>query len=73
MADYKRILKNVFFIVTVPSVVVVGYYGYKAIQKFRNKDKDIDVEDGGGEEKEVSKDIIEDVERKGEKVVTITK
>lgn len=31
--DTKRILKNIAFIVFVPSVVVGGYYGYKFIKK----------------------------------------
>lgn len=31
--DYKRVLKNIAFIAFVPTVVVVGYYGYKAIKK----------------------------------------
>lgn len=48
MADYKRIIKNVLFIALVPSVVVAGYYGVKAYQKFKNKDK----EDLGGENKD---------------------
>lgn len=37
--DTKRILKNIAFIVFVPSVIVGGYYGYKFIKnKYFNKD-----------------------------------
>lgn len=31
--DTKRILKNIAFIVFVPSVIVGGYYGYKFVKK----------------------------------------
>lgn len=37
--DTKRVLKNIAFIIFVPSVVVGGYYGYKFIKnKYFNKD-----------------------------------
>ena len=38
--DYKRILKNIAFIAFVPSVVVVGYYGYKAVKKYMNEEEE---------------------------------
>lgn len=35
--DKKRVIKNILFIAFVPSVVVAGYYGYKAIKHYRDK------------------------------------
>ena len=37
--DTKRVIKNVLFIALVPSVVVAGYYGYKAIKNYTDKKK----------------------------------
>lgn len=50
MMDKIRVLKNIAFIVFVPSVIVGSYYGYKFIKnKYFNKDgvapvKEVDVE-----------------------------
>jgi hypothetical protein len=64
MADYKRIIKNVLFIAVVPTVFVAGYYGYKAYQKYKNKDKELESEDENIE----SKDEEEKLDIKSEEI-----
>ena len=60
--DYKRVLKNVAFIVLVPSVVVVGYYGYKALKNRKGKTNDSE------DSENLSKDetVVEVAEKKEE-------
>jgi hypothetical protein len=42
--DKIRVLKNIAFIVFVPSVIVGGYYGYKFIKnKYFNKDGNVNI------------------------------
>jgi len=78
--DFKKILKSVtlkdvFIVVLVPSVVTVGYYGYKAFKNYRdNKSEDHKKEEGTEVEDEkkegkketkvipINKDIMKDGE-----------
>jgi len=60
--DVKRIVKNVLFIVLVPSVVVAGYYGYKYMQNRKiKKEEESDDEksniDGVVDVKEEKKEV----------------
>ncbi|MHA1988283.1 MAG: hypothetical protein ACW98D_16730 [Promethearchaeota archaeon] len=57
MADYKRIIKNVLFVAIVPSVFVAGYYGYKAYQKYKNKNEEAESEDENREDKDEKLDV----------------
>jgi len=74
--DYKRIIKNVAFIVLVPSVVVAGYYGVKFIQN-RKKKKDSEKKDSEelDESKDELKDNVEEKEEEGKetKIIPITR
>jgi uncharacterized membrane protein YebE (DUF533 family) len=74
--DKKRIVKNIIFIATVPAVVAIGYYGYKAFKHYKNK-KAGENEEGNGEIEEKS-EIEGKLEEKKEikeetKVIPISK
>jgi len=78
--DIKKILKSVtlkdvLIVALVPSVVTVGYYGYKAFKNYRdnkseepNKEGEIEVESEKKEDKKetkvipINKDIVKDDE-----------
>lgn len=56
--DKIRVLKNIAFIVFVPSVIVGGYYGYKFIKnRYFNKDGGVNVDKNTLAMREKYKDI----------------
>lgn len=52
MADYKRIVKNVLFVALVPTVIVAGYYGYKAFKNYSDKNKEGEQDENEESEKD---------------------
>lgn len=78
MADYKRIIKNIAFIVLVPSVVVVGYYATKysvdAFKKYRAKKDELDKENSLKSENELgTKEEYKEVPKAETKVIPINR
>ena len=81
MADYKRIVKNVLFVALVPTVIVAGYYGYKAFKDYSNKKKEGEEEDENKEsepekDNEVKLNVISESKEENKeeaKVIPITR